>query len=87
MVQLDPTKIQVQSNAAPIWEQEETFQEMMAERLRKAPYLFISAGFHVVIALLVIALMPPEEKKDQSAVVEMQMNDCLLYTSDAADEV
>ena len=42
------------------------FQEMMAERLRQAPYLFISAGFHIVIALLVIALMPPEKKKEQS---------------------
>ncbi|MFT6083078.1 MAG: hypothetical protein ACJAQZ_005162, partial [Planctomycetota bacterium] len=28
---LDPTKIVVQSNAAPSWEQDESFQDMMAE--------------------------------------------------------
>ena len=32
MSQVDPTKIHVQSNAVPIWESEQTFQDMMAEQ-------------------------------------------------------
>jgi hypothetical protein len=63
MAQLDPTKIKVQSNAVPIWESEVTFQDMMAEQLRHAPWLVLSAALHVVVLLLLWILMPNEEKK------------------------
>ena len=63
MVQLDPTRIQVQSNANPSWEQEETFQDLMAERLRQAPWLILSFALHAVLLLLIWALFPPEEPK------------------------
>ena len=76
MVQhLDPTKIHVQSNAAPAWEQEESFQDMMAERLRQAPWLILSAALHGVLLLLLWVLIPPEEKKKPEVRVDMDLQD------------
>jgi len=75
MVQLDPTKIQVQSNAAPAWEQEESFQDMMAERLRQAPWLILSAALHAVLLLLVWALFPPEAPKKPKLKAEMKIKE------------
>ena len=75
MVQLDPSKIQVQSNALPIWEQEQSFQEQMAATLRTAPWLILSGVIHAFLALLVILLAPDPESKDAEAVVEMQLKE------------
>ena len=71
MAQLDPTKIKVQSNALPVWETEVTFQELMAERLRAAPWFMLSLGIHVVVALLAYVLMPP--KKEEKVVNKVEM--------------
>jgi hypothetical protein len=75
MAQLDPTKIKVQSNALPVWETEVTFQEMMAERLRAAPWLILSAGIHAVLLLLLWVLIPPEEKKKPINKAEMAIQE------------
>jgi hypothetical protein len=75
MAQLDPTKIKVQSNALPVWETEVTFQEMMADRLRQAPWLILSAGLHAVLLLLAWVLFPAEEKKKIENKVEMTQQD------------
>jgi hypothetical protein len=72
MAQLDPTKIKVQSNALPVWETEVTFQEMMAERLRAAPWLILSAAIHVALGVALWILIPPEVKKETAKKVEMQ---------------
>jgi hypothetical protein len=71
MAQLDPTKIKVQSNAVPIWETEVTFQDMMAEQLRHAPWLMLSLAIHVVAVLIAWVLFPAEEKKKPTNKVEM----------------
>ena len=71
MAQLDPTKIKVQSNAQPVWETEVTFQDMMAERLKAAPWLILSVGVHAVLGLLLYVLIPPEERKKIENKVEM----------------
>ncbi len=71
MAQLDPTKIKVQSHALPVWETEVTFQDMMAERLRAAPWLILSAAIHVVLGLVLYLLIPPEETKKVSNQVEI----------------
>jgi hypothetical protein len=75
MAHLDPTKIKVQSNALPIWETEVTFQDMMAERLRQAPWLILSAALHAVLIALLIVLIPPEEKKKIENKVEMALDE------------
>ena len=75
MAQLDPTKIKVQSNALPVWETEVTFQEMMAERLRAAPWLILSAAIHVGLGVALWLLIPPEEKKQVEKKIEMQQQD------------
>jgi hypothetical protein len=71
MAQLDPTKIKVESHALPVWETEVTFQEMMAERLRAAPWLILSAGIHLIAALLGWMLMPPPAPDKPTNKVEM----------------
>ena len=75
MVQLDPTKIVVQSDAAPSWEQNETFQDMMAERLRQAPWLILSFALHAVLLLLVWALFPPEKPSEAKLKAELVIKD------------
>ena len=71
MAQLDPTKIKVESHALPVWETEVTFQDMMAERLRAAPWLILSAAIHAVLLLLLWVLVPPEETKKATNQVEI----------------
>ncbi|MCB9876946.1 MAG: terpene cyclase/mutase family protein [Planctomycetes bacterium] len=75
MVHLDPTKIHVQSTATPVWEHEETFQDLMAERLRQAPWLILSAALHGVLLALAWVLFPAEEKKPPKVQVEMEIKD------------
>ncbi|MBL8722749.1 MAG: terpene cyclase/mutase family protein [Planctomycetes bacterium] len=71
MAQVDPKKIQVKSNALPIWEQETSFQDLMAEQLRHAPWLILSAAIHAVVLLILWVMIPPEEKKKVENKVEM----------------
>ncbi|MBL9078536.1 MAG: hypothetical protein JNL08_13585, partial [Planctomycetes bacterium] len=71
MAHLDPTKIHVESNAQPVWETEVSFQDMMAEQLRHAPWLVLSAGLHVVVGLLLYVLMPAKEERKVEKKVEM----------------
>ncbi len=75
MAQLDPTKIVVSSNAAPSWDQNESFQDLMAERLRQAPWLILSFALHAVLLVLVWALFPPEEPPKAKLKAEMQIQD------------
>ena len=72
MAHLDPSKIKVQSNALPVWETEVSFQDMMAERLRQAPWLILSAAIHGVVILILWVLYPVEEKKKIENKLEMQ---------------
>ncbi|MBX3464968.1 MAG: terpene cyclase/mutase family protein [Planctomycetes bacterium] len=75
MAHLDPTKIKVESHAVPIWETEVTFQDMMAEQLRHAPWLILSAALHVVVLLLLWVLVPAKEDKPPAKKVEMANNE------------
>lgn len=75
MAQIDPTKIKVQSNALPVWETEETFQDMMAEQLRHAPWLILSAALHGLVLLLLWVLIPAEQKKKVENKMEMQQQE------------
>jgi len=75
MSQVDPTKIQVNSNAIPIWESEVTFQDMMAEQLRHAPWLVLSAALHGLLILIVWVVFPAEPKNDGNKAVEMIQKD------------
>ena len=49
---LDPTKIQIESRSVPLWEREESFQEIMAEQIRHAPYLLLAILVHAMVALV-----------------------------------
>ena len=49
---VDPTKFHVETHTPPIWEQEESFQEIMADQLRHAPWLMLSIVIHLLVALI-----------------------------------
>jgi len=75
MAHLDPTKIHVQSNAVPIWESEVTFQDMMAEQMRHAPWLALSIVLHIVVLGLMWVLYPAEVKKKAEQTTQMVIKD------------
>ena len=49
---LDPTGIEIESNAPPIWEQDEDFSEVMSNQLQHAPWLAISILAHVIAGFI-----------------------------------
>lgn len=76
MAQIDPTKLHVDSKVLPIWEQEPpSFQDLMAEQIRHAPWLVLSAVVHAVVLLLAYVLVPAETKKEEEIKVEMQLQE------------
>ena len=76
MAQIDPTKLHVDSKVLPIWEQEQpSFQDLMAEQIRHAPWLILSAVAHAVVLLLAYVLIPATATKTEEIKVEMQLQD------------
>ncbi len=71
MAQIDPTKLHVDSKVLPVWEQEQpSFQDLMAEQIRHAPWLVLSAVVHAVVLLLAYVLVPAETKKTEEVKTE-----------------
>ena len=56
---LDPTRINVVSHTAPAWEQDETFQDLMAEQLRHAPWLLLSIAIHGIVVMTLLLRVAP----------------------------
>ena len=73
MSKLDPTLLKVESHSVPAWEQEVTFQEVMAEQLRHAPWLMLSVGIHAVGILLLYALIPADKKPTSDVEVHVTL--------------
>lgn len=71
MAHVDPTKYHVDSTTPPIWEKEESFQELMADQLRHAPWLMLSIVIHAVIIVFVM-LIPQEPITETERVVELK---------------
>ncbi len=67
---LDPTKITIESHQPAIWEREESFQDIMNEQLKHAPWLGLSILIHVIALLLLIVLIPPTGGKDPSLIIQ-----------------
>ncbi len=55
---IDPTKIHVESHNVPVWEREETFQDIMNEQLKHAPWLGLSILIHAIALMLLFLLLP-----------------------------
>ena len=62
MSSIDPTKFEIETSMPPMWEREETFQEIMADQLRHAPWLMLSIVLHALIVLLILLI--PVKKID-----------------------
>ena len=66
----------MQTSALPVrtqrFENDESFQEMMAARLRQSPWLLLSVAVHAVLLLLVWVLIPPEGPKKKSLQITLQ---------------
>ena len=54
-----------------MWEEEVTFQDLMADRLKQAPWLALSIGLHLVAFLMLWVLIPPEKKQVVTNHVQM----------------
>ena len=67
---IDPTKIHVESHAVPMWEQQESFQEIMAAQLKNAPWLGLSILIHGLV-FVVISMIPPPPKAAEPKAVSM----------------
>ncbi|MGE0142289.1 MAG: prenyltransferase/squalene oxidase repeat-containing protein [Planctomycetota bacterium] len=71
MATVDPTKIHLTTNTPPIWEKEESFQEIMADQLRHAPWLMLSIVVHGIV-FLILYLMPAPEPEKKAEVIALQ---------------
>ncbi|MEZ6036604.1 MAG: prenyltransferase/squalene oxidase repeat-containing protein [Planctomycetota bacterium] len=59
---------------------EATFQDLMAERLRQAPWLMLSAALHTLLLLLIWVLVPADKKPVTQARVAVQPNEQIEVT-------
>jgi len=61
------------SSAPPLRTQDDqlTFHDLMAEQLRHAPWLILSAAIHAVVLLVLWVMMPAEERREIAHKVEM----------------
>ena len=71
---IDPTKIHIDSSATPSWEQApESFQDLMAEKLRHAPWLMVSLTLHAVALLVLWIVMPQNHDNEEENFVHVQL--------------
>ena len=49
--------------ALPTWDSAQSLQDLLAERLRRAPWLVLSVALHATAAALLWLLLPPEVKR------------------------
>jgi len=71
---MHPVTLPVRTNDVRAFD-DASFQQLMAERLRQAPWLILSAGVHAVILLLIWVMLPAEVKQEARAVVMVQPNE------------
>ena len=71
---VDPTKFHIETNTPPIWEQSESFQDLMADQLRHAPWLMLSIALHGIVGL-VLWLMPYTDRNATDRSLAMKPPD------------
>ena len=54
------------------FEQDESFQQLMAARLRQSPWVALSGGVHAALLLLLWAMMPTAEEQPRAAQILVQ---------------
>ncbi len=84
--QFDPTRIHLESHSARIWEQEETFQDVMAEQLRHAPWLAISIAFHALVFGILFMIKVHGRPKTEATVMQMQKQEDVEDIEDEPEE-
>jgi hypothetical protein len=67
---IDPTKIQIQATRNPLLDNDQSFQELMGDQLKHAPWLFLSILIHLV-AIAIIWLIPAERVIQPDKKIEM----------------
>ena len=65
----DPTAIAITQEHMKPWEQYPSFDEMMAEQLRRAPWIGLSIVFHALVILFLMSLPRKAATEHKSAVV------------------
>ena len=72
---LDPTKIRVESHTVPIWEREESFQDIMNEQLKHAPWLGLSILIHAVVLMLLLVLVPNSSSAGDELALKVEQEE------------
>ncbi|MEE2886841.1 MAG: prenyltransferase/squalene oxidase repeat-containing protein [Planctomycetota bacterium] len=72
-MQLDPTKIQLESHTPPIWEREEDFSQVMSDQLKHAPWLVISAIAHAIAGLILYMALDGSRNTREDLAMNMEM--------------
>ncbi|MHC5062817.1 MAG: prenyltransferase/squalene oxidase repeat-containing protein [Planctomycetota bacterium] len=69
---IDPTKFHVEASHPAHYDQEHSFQEIMAEQLRHAPWLMLSLVIHVAAAM-VLLMMPVDGSNADDKALQMKI--------------
>lgn len=67
---IDPTKIQIHASRNPLLDNDPSFQELMGDQIKHAPWLFLSILVHL-IAFLIFWLIPAERTLLVEKKIEM----------------
>ncbi len=68
---LDPTKFHVETHGNPLLDNEPTFQELMGDQIKHAPWLLLSIVLHLIV-IGIFWMLPgtPLEEEDRSLVMK-----------------
>ena len=71
----DPTRIEVLSDQKRLWEEQPSFQDVMAEQLRRAPWFGISILVHVIALAILSLFVTSKPRAVESEVLEIARNE------------
>jgi hypothetical protein len=69
---IDPTRIHVEVHEHRFWEQSQSFEDIMAEQLRHAPWLGLSILLHALIGLILLAMPVASTDRKVPVVIQTQ---------------
>ncbi|MEZ6003631.1 MAG: prenyltransferase/squalene oxidase repeat-containing protein [Planctomycetota bacterium] len=66
-------QIHIESHMPKVWEQEETFNDVLYDWMSRAPWLAISAGLHVVVFFILLAIPWDMFKPEKEKIIVMEI--------------
>ena len=84
--QLDPTRIRIESHLERPWDHEESFQDIMAEQLRHAPWLAVSIVVHLIAGLILWQIPATQRHPQKAKVLQAAQQEPEEIVDDEEDE-